>query len=141
LYGCSRRASLVAYVPFYADCATAFVSDTDVVDPPIRILGGTPDDYNPIGLCKPYVERLRAAGHDVQLTDYPNAPHSFDNPLGARPAAASPNFESVRSCTIREEPMGTSINAAMREPFTYKDPCVAHGPHMIPRRPSKSGRP
>lgn len=119
-----------AYVPFYPDCATTFVSDTDVVDRPVRIFGGTLDDYNPIGRCKPYVERLKAAGHDVLLTEYPNAPHSFDNPLGARPAAASPNSESVRNCTIKEEPVGSLIDTATGEPFTYKDPCVAHGPHM-----------
>ncbi|HEY7301059.1 MAG TPA: dienelactone hydrolase family protein [Xanthobacteraceae bacterium] len=119
-----------AYVPFYPDCATTFLSDTEVVDRPIRIFGGTPDDYNPIGRCKPYVERLKAAGHDVVLTEYPNAPHSFDNPLGARPAAASPKSESVRNCTIKEEPRGSLMDAATGEPFTYKDPCVAHGPHM-----------
>jgi dienelactone hydrolase len=119
-----------AYVSFYPDCATTFVSDTDVGDRPIRIFGGAPDDYNPIDLCKGYVERLKTAGGDVQLTEYPNAPHSFDNPLGAQPAAASPQSQSVRRCVIREEPAGVLINAVTKEPFTYKDPCVERGPHM-----------
>ena len=70
-----------AYIPFYPDCATTFISDTDVADRPIRIFGGTPDDYNPIVRCKAYVERLKAAGRDVQVTEYPNAPHAFDIPL------------------------------------------------------------
>jgi len=119
-----------AYIPFYPDCATTFVSDTDVADRPIRIFGGTPDDYNPIALCKRYVERLKAAGRDVQLTEYPNAPHGFDNPLGAQPAAQSPKSQSVRNCPIREEPVGVLINAVSKEPFTYKDSCVEHGPHV-----------
>jgi dienelactone hydrolase len=118
-----------AYIAFYPDCATTFVSDTEVADRPIRLFGGTADDYDPIALCKPYVERLRAAGRDVELTEYPGAPHSFDNPLGARPAAASPKSQSVRNCTIREEPVGTLVNAATWEQFSYKDACVALGPH------------
>jgi dienelactone hydrolase len=39
-----------AYIPFYPDCATTYVSDIDVADRPIRIFGGTQDDYNPIML-------------------------------------------------------------------------------------------
>jgi dienelactone hydrolase len=119
-----------AYIPFYPDCATTFVSDTDVAERPIRIFGGTPDDYNPIALCKAYVERLKAAGRDVELTEYPNAAHGFDNPLGAQPAALSADSQSVRHCTIREEPAGVLINASTKEPFTYKDPCVERGPHI-----------
>src|SRR5262245_33597098 len=119
-----------AYIPFYPDCATTFISDTDVADRPIRIFGGTADDYNPIALCKTYVERLKAAGRDVQLTEYPSAPHSFDNPLGAQPAAASPNSQSVRKCTIREEPVGMLVNAVTKELFTYQDACVERGPHV-----------
>src|SRR5262245_49324533 len=80
-----------AYIPFYPDCATTFVSDTDVADRPIRIFGGTPDDYNPIALCKTYAERLNAGGHDVQVTEYATAPHAFDNPLGPTPAAVVAN--------------------------------------------------
>lgn len=119
-----------AYIPFYPDCATTFISDTDVADRPIRIFGGTPDDYNPIALCKPYVERLKAAGKDVQLTEYPNASHAFDNPLGPVPAAVAAGGQSVRHCSIREEPKGMLINASTREPFTYKDACVELNPHV-----------
>ncbi len=119
-----------AYIPFYPDCATTFVSDTDVADRPIRIFGGTPDDYNPIALCKAYVERLKAAGRDVLLTEYPNAPHAFDNPLGPVPATIAANGQTVRHCVIREEPAGLLINASTREAFTYKDPCVELNPHV-----------
>ena len=68
-----------------------------------------PDDYNPIALCKAYAERLKAAGRDVQVTEYPNAPHSFDSPLGAQPAIVSPKSQSVRACKIREEAGGVLI--------------------------------
>jgi dienelactone hydrolase len=118
-----------AYVPFYPDCATTFIGDTETADRPIRIFGGTVDDYNPIALCQTYAARLKAAGRDVQVTEYPTAPHSFDNPLGAQPAAQSPQSQSVRNCKIAEEPKGVLINAASKEPFTYKDACVALGPH------------
>lgn len=119
-----------AYIPFYPDCMTTYISDTEVADRPIRIFGGTPDDYNPIARCKAYVERLKAAGRDVQLTEYANAAHAFDNPLGAQPAAVSPKFESARECKIREEPEGVVINAETKQPFSYKDACVVHGPHL-----------
>lgn len=119
-----------AYIPFYPDCMTTFASDTEVVSRPIRIFGGTLDDYNPISACKAYVERLRVAGRDVELTGYPNASHAFDNPLGAQPAAVSPTFESARNCKIQEETDGLLINVETKQPFTYKDACVVRGPHL-----------
>jgi dienelactone hydrolase len=118
-----------AYVPFYPDCMTTFLSDTDVVGRPIRIFGGTLDDYNPIASCKAYVERLRAAGADVELTEYPNASHAFDNPLGAQPAMLRPGFQSARNCKIQEEADGLLINTDTRQPFAYTDACVVHGVH------------
>lgn len=119
-----------AYIPFYPDCATTFISDTDVVDRPIHIFGGALDDYNPIALCGPYAERLKAAGHDVQLTEYATAPHAFDNPLGPIPAAVVANAQTVRHCVILEEPAGLLINASTRQAFNYKDPCVELNPHV-----------
>jgi dienelactone hydrolase len=109
---------------------TTFLSDTDVESRPIRIFGGTLDDYNPISTCKAYVERLQLAGRDVQLTEYPNASHAFDNPLGAQPAAVSPTFESARNCKVQEEADGLLINVETKQSFTYKDACVVHGPHL-----------
>jgi dienelactone hydrolase len=119
-----------AYISFYPDCMTTFVSDTEVTDRPIRIFGCTPDDYNPIATCKAYVERLRSAGGDVELTEYPTAPHAFDNPLGAIPATVSAKSETVRNCRIEERTNGLLINRDTELPFTYEDACVVHGPHV-----------
>jgi dienelactone hydrolase len=118
-----------AYIPFYPDCATTYLSDIDVADRPIRIFGGSQDDYNPIMLCKAYVERLKAAGRDVQVTEYPNAPHAFDVPL-LPPTVVVSGGQTVRHCMIREEPAGLLIDASTKEPFTYKDPCVELNPHV-----------
>ena len=119
-----------AYVPFYPDCMTTFLSDTDVVARPIRIFGGVQDDYNPIAACKAYVERLRAAGADVEVTAYPNASHAFDNPFGAQPAMLQARYQSARNCKIQEEAEGLLINTDTKQPFAYTDACVVHGVHV-----------
>jgi len=119
-----------AYIPFYPDCMTTYQSDTEVADRPIRIFHGTPDDYNPVARCKPYIERLRGAGRDVKLTEYPNASHAFDNPLGSLTPSVVKGAQTVRHCTIVEEPTGQLINAATRQLFTYKDACVERDPHV-----------
>ena len=121
---------LVAYLPFYPDCMTTYIGDAEIESRPIRIFGGTLDDYNPISVCKGYVERLRATGHDVELTEYPNASHAFDNPLAPQPAAVFPTFGSVRNCRIEEEQGGVLVNLDTRQPFTYRDACVVHGVHV-----------
>jgi dienelactone hydrolase len=119
-----------AYIPFYPDCMTSYMSDTDVTDKPIRIFHGTPDDYNPVAACKKYIERLKTAGRDVQLTEYPNAQHGFDNPLGTPTPFQVKTAQTVRKCQIAEEPKGILINASTKERFTYKDTCVELGPHV-----------
>ena len=118
------------YIPFYPDCSTTFVTDVEVADRPIRIFHGRPDDGNPLATCLAYTERLRRAGRDVQLTEYPNAQHGFDNPLYGTPPVFVKDLQTVRHCSIREEPVGELINAATKQPFTYKDPCVERGSHV-----------
>jgi len=61
-----------AYIPFYPDCSTTYVDDTEIVDRPIRIFHGTPDDYNQVASCKAFVARLKEAKRDVVLTEYPD---------------------------------------------------------------------
>lgn len=121
-------AQFAAYIPFYPDCATTYREDTALVAKPIRIFHGTPDDYNPVRTCKAYRERLVAAKADITITEYPNAPHGFDNPLGNVPARPAANDQSVRDCTIREAEPGNLVNAATGQTFTYKDDCVKLGP-------------
>jgi dienelactone hydrolase len=73
---------------------------------------------------------MRTAGHDVQLTEYPDAPHSYDNPLSPTPARLSKGSESTRDCTLKEESPGVIIHAATGQPFTYKDDCIRRDPHL-----------
>jgi dienelactone hydrolase len=42
-----------AYIPFYPDFMTTYVGDTDVVDRPIRIFHGSPDDYTRSQTARP----------------------------------------------------------------------------------------
>ena len=119
-----------AYIPFYPDCMTTYISDTEVADKPIRIFHGTPDDYNPVAPCKRFVKRLRAADRDVVLTEYPNVWHAFDNPLGSAVPVVVKGAQTVRNCQIVEEPKGVLINVASKQQFTYKDACVENDPHV-----------
>lgn len=124
-------AQFAAYIPFYPDCATTYLSDTDVAARPIRIFHGMPDDYNPVASCKAYVQRLREAKRDVALTEYPNAQHGFDTPLNVGTVSVATNAQTVRACNIREaDAGGVLLNAGSGQPFTYKDDCVQLNPHV-----------
>jgi dienelactone hydrolase len=123
-------AKFAAYVPFYPDCSTSYIDDTDLVDEPVHIFQGTPDDYNPIALCKAFIQRAAVAGHPIALTEYPNAQHSFDNPLLPRQAIVAKAAQSVRNCRIQERSVGVLINADTNEPFSYADRCVELDPHV-----------
>jgi dienelactone hydrolase len=122
------RAVFALHLPLYASCTTTFIGDTDVTGP-IRQHHGQADDYVTVEPCRPYFQRLQAAGRDVQLIEYPDAHHSYDNPLGPKTPTVSKGSQSTRACTLKEEPLGTVINVATGQPFTYKDPCVQVDPH------------
>jgi len=136
LYGSMRRfqrlhgpqgASLAAYIAFYATCNLTYLEDTDVVDKPIRLFHGTADDYVPIGPCRSYVGRLKAAGKDVELIELPDAGHSFDNPLRKVPLKL-PDAPTTRACVLEEAAPGQIVNAKTKRPFDWKDPCIERGP-------------
>lgn len=124
------RVTFAAHIPLYASCNPTLIDDTDVSAVPIRLYHGAADDYVPVAPCRAYVERLRAAGRDAELTEYPDAHHVYDNPLAPNPPAVARASQSVRACTLKEEPLGTIVNAATGEPFSYRDPCIQTGPHL-----------
>ena len=120
-----------AYIPFYPDCSTSYLTDTEVAARPIRIFHGTPDDYNPVASCKAYVARLEAAKRDVVLTEYPDSAHGFDVGLiGNNTVVEATGSQTVRHCTIKEGEGGVLMNAATQAPFSYKDSCVELNPHV-----------
>jgi dienelactone hydrolase len=117
-----------SYIVFYPDCSTTYRDDGKVSARPIRFFHGTPDDYNPVAPCRSYVERLKQAGADVEVTEYPNAQHGFDNPYGANPPVPTKADQSVRNCKIREDENSVLINETTKRQFTYNDECVSIGP-------------
>ena len=68
------NAQFAVYLSFYTPCARAYIDDTDVVHPPLRLFNGTADDIAPLARHVSHVGRLQAAGNDVQLTEYAGRP-------------------------------------------------------------------
>ena len=115
-----------AYIPFYAACDTRFREDENVSGKPIRIHHGSADDYVPVAPCRSYVARLKAAGKDVVLTEYPGAHHAFDNPALEEPVRAE-RSQSTRNCALREDASGRVVNSKTGQLFNHKDACVQLG--------------
>lgn len=129
--GISQASSSRPNIPFYPDCSTTYVGDSEVVARPIRIFHGAPDDYNPVKSCRAFVERLKAVGRDVVLTEYRDSAHGFDSGLlGLNTVTVSANAQTVRNCHIKEGDGGVLMNGDTNAPFSYKDACVELNPHV-----------
>ena len=122
-------AHFAGHIAFYPDCMTTYQADIEVMPVPVRIYHGSADDYNPLAPCREYVTRLRSIGQDVVITEYAQAHHGFDNPLGAAKAAPSRNAQTVRKCRIREDAKGVLVNTQTKKRFSYADACVERDPH------------
>jgi dienelactone hydrolase len=114
------------HIAFYPACYYRFVGDLAVSDRPIRLFHGTADDLAPIEPCRAYVERLRRAGADAQITEYAGARHGFDRPSAA-PARRNPREQSGSRCFWEERPKGQLVNRDTGQPFSVNDPCVFRG--------------
>jgi len=119
-------ATFAAHVAFYPPCYRTYIEDTNFDDAPVRLFHGTADDYVPIGPCRGYVGRLRAAGKDVKLYEYANAGHAFDGPRKA--PLKLPDAQTMRNCALEEKPLGQIIDSKTRKPFDWNDPCIEKGP-------------
>jgi dienelactone hydrolase len=118
--------AFAAYIPFYASCNTTYIEDEQVGDRPIRLFHGTADDYVSMEPCRNYVERLRRAGKNVELTQYAGARHAFDNPHYS-PARFLPDAMITSECRREERNGGAIVNVRTGQPFNWSDPCVTRG--------------
>ncbi len=114
-----------AYVALYPNCGTRFIDDTAVANRPIRLFHGTADNFVEIGPCRAYVERLRAAGKDVHLTEFAGAHHAYDNPLFKAPTVLA-QAQRWNKCAVEEVEPGKIMSAG--KPFAWDNPCVERGP-------------
>ena len=121
--------AFAAYIVLYPLCNTAFRDDEDVVDKPIRIFIGSADDFVPVAPCRAYVERLKAKGKDVQLTEYAGAGHVFDGRAFKTPLKLE-KAPTSRRCELAEAENGVIVNVKTKQPFTWGDPCVEYGPTL-----------
>jgi dienelactone hydrolase len=125
LYG-PAGAWFAHHIAFYPPCYYTYVGDLTVSDRPIRLFHGSADDLAPLEICRAYVERLRRAGADAQITEYAGAHHGFDRP-GAGPARRNPREQNANRCFWEERPEGHLVNRDTGQPFSVDDPCVIRG--------------
>jgi dienelactone hydrolase len=122
----SEGATFAAYIGFYTPCNTALIDDEKVSAKPIRLYHGVADDWVPVGPCRDYVARLKKAGANVDLVEYPGAYHAFDNQ--AIPGTLQlPQAQTWRHCRFEEKPQGVIINSDTGQPATPNDPCIERG--------------
>jgi dienelactone hydrolase len=119
-------ASFAAYIGFYTPCNTAMIDDEKVSAKPIRLYHGIADDWVPVGPCRDYVARLKKAGANIDLVEYPGAHHAFDNQ--AIPGTLQlPQAQTWRKCRFEEKPQGVIINSDTGQPASFNDPCIERG--------------
>lgn len=122
----SPALEFAAHVALYPGCQRRFIDDENVVERPIRIYHGEADDWVPIAPCRAYIDRLRKAGKDAELTSYPDAHHAFDSHLAPR-SVRLPNVQTGPTCAIEERPGGVMVSMPSGKPWSFDDPCVERG--------------
>ncbi|WP_376088384.1 dienelactone hydrolase family protein [Roseomonas sp. CCTCC AB2023176] len=119
-----------AHIGLYTPCNVRYLADAQVTGAPMRFHHGVVDDYVSIAPCREYVARLRAAGVDATLDEYPNGQHGFDSPLSAR-LVPVPTAQSTRNCRLEEGEGGIIRVAGTSETFSQRgSACVAVGAHV-----------
>jgi dienelactone hydrolase len=119
--GPGRFAAHLAFYP--AGCYTRLAEEDRISGAPIRIFHGAADDWTPLAPCRAYIERLRQAGKDAMLIEYPDAHHAFDNP-GA-PLRRLPNLVTPRNCAFMED-NGRIVDATTRGTIFFSS-CWSRG--------------
>jgi dienelactone hydrolase len=122
----SEGASFAAYIGFYTPCNTALIDDEKVSAKPIRLYHGVADDWVPVGPCRDYVARLKKAGANIDLVEYPGATHAFDNQM-IQGTMQLPQALTGRKCHFEEKQQGVIINGDTGQPATPNDPCIERG--------------
>ena len=121
-------ARFARHIAFYPPCYISYLGEEQVTGQ-IRLFHGTADDLAPLERCRTYVERLRRAGADAEITTYAGAHHQFDRP-GDGTVRNSPREQNASRCLWEERAEGQIVNRDSGLPFSLDDPCVFRGGHF-----------
>jgi len=124
MYGPSTT-QFAAHIGLYSLCRT-FREDTVSTGKPIRLFHGIPDEATSIEQCRFLVERMKKAGVDVTLTEFPDALHLYDKVEFPNPVKL-PQGPSARNCWLEEGANGQLLNSKTGKPFDFSDPCLERG--------------
>ena len=132
LYAPVDGARFAAHIGLYTPCNVSYHDDDKLTGAPIRLFHGISDDWVAVGPCRSYADRLKQAGADVTLTEYPGAGHGYDFFfLGSEPIA-QPHATTTRNCQLEEGEHGLIINSNTGKTYDVnRDPCVERGPHIV----------
>lgn len=119
-------ASFAAHIGLYTPCDVAYRDLEKTTGAPIRLFHGAADDYVSIEPCRRFVARMKAAGLDVALTEFPDAYHAYDSFFRPTPIQL-PQAQTIRACTLTEGDNGVVINTKTAQPLTWSDPCIERG--------------
>jgi dienelactone hydrolase len=119
-------ASFAAHIGLYTPCDAAYRDLEKTTGAPIRLFHGIADDYVSIEPCRRFVARMKAAGQDVTLTEFPDAYHGYDSFFRPEPIKL-PQAQTIRACTLAEGDDGVIINTKTAQPLTWSDPCIERG--------------
>jgi dienelactone hydrolase len=125
-------AHFAAYLAFYpASCYIRLADEEGIGQAPIRIFHGTSDDWTPINPCREYVGRLRGAGKDAAMFEYPGAGHGFDNNLSSPPQALPGVVNPSRCAFVEREGKivdETGRLAGFDSPCVFRGASIGYGP-------------
>jgi dienelactone hydrolase len=131
VYGPANGSHFAAHIGLYTPCNVTYRDDEKTTGAPIRLFHGIADDWVAIAPCRTYANRLRNAGIDITLTEYPGAQHGYDFFfLGTEPVTYS-DATTTRKCRAEEGEYGLIMNSETAKPYDVnRDACVERGPHV-----------
>lgn len=115
-----------AHIGMYTPCNVRYREEERTTGKPIRLYHGTPDDWVAVGPCRDLVARLKAAGGNAALTEYPGAYHAYDA-FQLKAPMKFPQAQTTRNCWIEEGADGAMLNSKTRKPYDLNDACVERG--------------
>ena len=124
-----------AHIGFYGSCAVVYRDEEKVSGKPIRVFHGTADDLELIEPCRAYVARLKKAGADVGLNEYPGVQHAYDWFMFKEPLKL-PQARTVRNCSLAEGERGQLVDTKTGKPYDPNVSCNDRGGTLLYNEPA-----